>query len=145
MSKIQKAIVRYDVTEAELEKMFYGAGRYGLGGLTVAPVYLPACIKQNKKNLTGKLNVNSIIDFPFGESSLKGKVANIKESVKAGADSVAVTAPSMLIAKENLKQLKKNDFVNIEVDILAKYIEKFLSSSDNKSRISLEFLQEHGF
>lgn len=45
----------------------------------------------------------------------------------------------------NLKFLKRNDFVNIEVDMMARYIEKFLSSSDNKSRISLEFLQEHGF
>ena len=45
----------------------------------------------------------------------------------------------------NLKTLKRNDFVNIEVDMMARYIEKFLSSSDNKSRISLEFLQEHGF
>ena len=45
----------------------------------------------------------------------------------------------------NLKTLKSGDFVNIEVDIVAKYVEKFLSTSDNKSRISLEFLQEHGF
>jgi len=45
----------------------------------------------------------------------------------------------------NLKTLKSNDFVNIEVDIVAKYIEKFLSTSDNKSRISLEFLEENGF
>ncbi len=45
----------------------------------------------------------------------------------------------------NLKFLKNGDYVNIEVDIVAKYIEKFLSSSNNKSRISLEFLQEHGF
>ena len=45
----------------------------------------------------------------------------------------------------NLKSLKIGDFVNIETDITAKYIEKFLSTSDNKSRISLEFLQEHGF
>ena len=45
----------------------------------------------------------------------------------------------------NLKTLKIGDFVNIETDIMAKYIEKFLSTSDNKSRISLEFLQEHGF
>ena len=45
----------------------------------------------------------------------------------------------------NLKYLKRGDFVNIEVDMVAKYIEKFLSSSDNKSGISLEFLQEHGF
>ena len=45
----------------------------------------------------------------------------------------------------NLKTLKKGDFVNIEIDMIAKYVEKFLSSSDNKSRISLEFLQKHGF
>ena len=45
----------------------------------------------------------------------------------------------------NLKELKNGDIVNIEVDMFAKYIEKFLSTSDNKSRISLEFLQEHGF
>lgn len=45
----------------------------------------------------------------------------------------------------NLKMLQKGDFVNIEVDILAKYIEKFLLTSDNKSRITLEFLQENGF
>ena len=45
----------------------------------------------------------------------------------------------------NLKVLKVADFVNIEVDMVAKYVEKFLSTSDNKSRLSLEFLQEHGF
>ena len=45
----------------------------------------------------------------------------------------------------NLKSLKSGNYVNIEVDIFAKYVEKFLSTGDNKSRISLEFLQEHGF
>ena len=45
----------------------------------------------------------------------------------------------------NLKTLKAGDVVNIETDILAKYVEKFLSTSDNKSGISMEFLMEHGF
>ncbi len=45
----------------------------------------------------------------------------------------------------NLKTLKNGDYLNIEVDILAKYIEKFLSSSDNKSRIDHDFLRENGF
>ena len=45
----------------------------------------------------------------------------------------------------NLKMLKSGDFVNIEVDILAKYIEKFLSTSDNRSRIDYDFLRENGF
>ena len=44
-----------------------------------------------------------------------------------------------------LKYLKHGDYVNIEVDILAKYIEKFLSTGDNRSRIDYDFLRENGF
>ena len=49
------------------------------------------------------------------------------------------------ITNKNSKNLKKSDLVNIEVDILAKYIEKFLSTSDNRSRIDIDFLQRNGF
>ena len=45
----------------------------------------------------------------------------------------------------NFKTLKVGDIVNIETDILSKYVEKFLSTSDNKSGISMEFLTENGF
>ena len=45
----------------------------------------------------------------------------------------------------NLKTLKQGDFVNVEVDILAKYVEKFLSTSDNRSRIDYNFLEENGY
>lgn len=84
----------------------------------------------------------------------------IKYVIKKG--SIAINGISLTIAKvnnniidlaiiphtfenTNLKYLKQNEFVNIEVDITAKYIEKILSTRDNKSRISLEFLQENGF
>lgn len=43
-----------------------------------------------------------------------------------------------------LKELKSNDNVNIEFDILAKYVEKNLSTTNN-SNITLDFLQENGF
>ena len=45
----------------------------------------------------------------------------------------------------NLKYLKPESHVNIEVDMISKYIEKFLSTSDNKSRIDMGFLQENGY
>lgn len=45
----------------------------------------------------------------------------------------------------NLKNLKSGDYVNIETDILGKYVEKFLSLNDNKTSISMKFLQENGF
>jgi len=44
----------------------------------------------------------------------------------------------------NLKDLKINDFVNIEVDILAKYVEKFLSTNNN-GVLNEDFLKENGF
>jgi riboflavin synthase len=44
-----------------------------------------------------------------------------------------------------LKSLKIGDIVNIETDMLGKYVEKFLSLNDNKSNITEEFLKEHGF
>ncbi len=45
----------------------------------------------------------------------------------------------------NLKFLKSGAFVNIEVDMIAKYIEKFLSTSDNRSGVSIDLLQTNGF
>lgn len=45
----------------------------------------------------------------------------------------------------NLAYLKSGDLVNIESDIMAKYVEKFLSTRDNKSSVDMEFLQRNGF
>jgi len=45
----------------------------------------------------------------------------------------------------NLSSLKVGDFVNIETDILGKYVEKMLSVRDNESGISMSLLQENGF
>lgn len=45
----------------------------------------------------------------------------------------------------NLKYLKSGDFVNIETDIIGRYIEKFLSTQNNVSNINENFLKENGF
>ena len=42
-----------------------------------------------------------------------------------------------------LKTLKSKDSVNIEFDILAKYVEKNLSTKNNS--ITMNFLEENGF
>ena len=44
----------------------------------------------------------------------------------------------------NLKDLKTGNYVNLEADMIAKYIEKFTSSTDN-STITESFLMENGF
>lgn len=47
----------------------------------------------------------------------------------------------------NFNNMKSGDYVNIEVDILAKYVEKILSTGDNVSnkRVDENFLKENGF
>ena len=63
--------------------------------------------------------------------------------IKRNAISIAVIPHTY--ENTNLKFLKIGDFVNVETDILAKYVEKFLSTSDNRTGISVEFLRENGF
>lgn len=50
------------------------------------------------------------------------------------------------LVNTTLKNLSAGDTVNIETDILGRYVEKFLSTGNNEnSRISVEFLEENGF
>ncbi len=44
-----------------------------------------------------------------------------------------------------LADLKYNDNVNIEFDIIVKYLEKRLSMYHNRSKVTLELLEENGF
>lgn len=48
----------------------------------------------------------------------------------------------------NFKNLTISSFVNIETDILGRYVEKLLSANDNvnnESQINMDFLKENGF
>ena len=49
------------------------------------------------------------------------------------------------IKQTNLSLSKVGDKVNIETDILARYVEKFLSLNKNNSKISMEMLKENGY
>lgn len=66
-------------------------------------------------------------------------VASIKDDI------FSVELIPSTLAEVNLANLKVGDKVNIETDIFAKYVEKFLNSKDNKSRINYGFLAENGF
>ena len=48
------------------------------------------------------------------------------------------------ISNTNLKNLKSGDIVNIEYDLIGKYIKKFLKTTEKKD-ISIDFLKENGF
>ena len=108
---------------------------------------------------TGKIiGIKKQGDFYNLEAELDSKTS--KYTVNKG--SITIEGISLTIAKlndniitcaiiphtfenTNLKTLTQGDYVNIETDILAKYIEKFLSTGDNKSGIDENFLIENGY
>ncbi len=61
------------------------------------------------------------------------------------ANEVEVAIIPHTFENTNLKNLKMGDFVNLECDILAKYVEKNLSTENNKSKLNENFLKENGF
>ncbi len=107
MSKLAKTVIRFSVSDKEIAKLFHNAKLLEMDEIVVAPAFLPACVKQVSKLGGDGFKVGSIIDFPFGESSIKSKLGGVKECVKQGVDDVTVMMPSMLVNKDNLKQFRK--------------------------------------
>lgn len=104
------------------------------------------------------LAVDKLTDF----YDLEFEIPQEQEKYIVNKGSITVNGISLTVAQINknrfkcaiiphtfnnttLKYLKTGDFVNIETDILGKYVEKILASKDNKNSISIEFLQENGF
>lgn len=109
---------------------------------------------------TGKLiSIEKLSNF----YNLKFEIPQNSSKYVVYKGSVAINGISLTVAEVNrnnftvaiiphtyentdLKYLEIGDSVNIETDILAKYIEKLIKLNDNtKEEISMEFLKENGF
>ena len=65
---------------------------------------------------------------------------------KVSETDFSISAIPHTVEQTILKEKRQGDTINLETDILAKYIEKLLSHTQNKqSKITKEFLLEHGF
>lgn len=77
-----------------------------------------------------------------GSVTIDGVSLTIAE--KNGNEFVVCVIPHTL-ENTTLGSLKTSDNVNIEIDIVAKYVENFIASNDNNSKITDNFLKENGF
>jgi riboflavin synthase len=60
-------------------------------------------------------------------------------------DIIQITLIPYTIEKTTLADRKVGDPVNIETDILGKYVEKMLGDRGGEKGFDLNFLKEHGF
>ena len=134
-------------SEVNLERAMPANGRFGghvvTGHVDGVGVIQSVEAKNGFYDIKIKLSPdNSKYVVKKGSIAVNGislTVAEVKE------DTIKLAIIPHTFEKTNLSKLKTGDFVNIETDIMAKYIEKFLSTSDNKSNIDFDFLQRNGF
>lgn len=62
-----------------------------------------------------------------------------------GKNVCCVSVIPFTLNNTNLKYKKLGDFFNLEVDILAKYIENFIINKNQRPNLNLKFLKKHGF
>ncbi len=61
-------------------------------------------------------------------------------------EEIRMTLIPYTVEKTTLRQKRVGDRVNLEADILGKYVEKFLGRGDKKvGQVDLSFLKDHGF
>lgn len=101
------------------------------------------------KNKT-QIGLSTVFEFEYDTKYIiyKGSVAinGISLTVsKVKESSFEVSVIPQTLERTNLNSIKTGEIVNIEVDMFAKYIEKFLSANNNKSKLSEDFLKENGF
>lgn len=75
-----------------------------------------------------------------GSITINGVSLTVAQNEK---NTFAVAIIPHTLENTNLKTLKTGDFVNIETDIVGRYVEKFLSTKDNN--LTEDFLKENGF
>lgn len=92
-------------------------------------------------------------EYPTKQMVLKGSVCVNGVSLtisKTGDDYFEVSLIPHTLSNTNLSELRTGDFVNIETDIIAKYVEKMCSAHTNaganeRKIIDEKFLAENGF
>lgn len=116
-------------------------------------------IVQGHVDSLGKIieikNIDNFVEYKISinEDSLKevvykGSIAidGISLTVSQVTDTYfKVSIIPTTINNTNLKSKKVGDLVNVETDIIGKYIFKYLNKNGDKEKIDMNFLKENGF
>lgn len=98
-------------------------------------------IKEDGFSKRIKFNCSTDLIIKKGSIAVNGVSLTVADLSQDGFE---VSLIPETIKNTNLKDLKTGDLVNIEFDMMGKYIQKFISKNEKKE-ITLEFLKENGF
>ncbi len=92
---IDHTLLRADTTNKDIERLCKEAARFHFASVCVFPHFVPHAYDLLK---TRDVKVCSVISFPYGADSLRGKVVAAETAVNQGADEIDVVMnmPAML-------------------------------------------------
>lgn len=135
-------------TKVNLERAMPANGRFG-GHIVSGHIDSTGIFKKKEAQGIAEIYYFEAPDCVLKYMVYKGSICvnGISLTIASLEDNLFSIAVIPHTVKEtNLTELKPDDRVNLESDVLAKYIEKFISKSDNKDRkITEDFLGKHGF
>lgn len=136
----------YDTgTEVNLEPAMLMRDRFH-GHLVSGHVDFTAQVQKKEKDGDSAVMTFSCPAAMAKYFSLKGSVTINGVSLtvsKVGEENFEVSLIPHTLEKTNLKNLRKNDKVNVEIDLIARYLESLLNAKEEESNYF--FLKERGF
>ena len=86
-------------------------------------------------------------NYPMGTEQVNALDGISLTVAKAGREQFSVSTIPHTVAQTNLHSRKKGDTVNLETDVMAKYIERLLTAvpQPKQEGITREFLLQSGF
>ena len=93
MQSVGKIMPRNGVNVSDIDNAYCQTVKYGGKEISVTPYFYRACKELESKYGYGKVEFSAMIDYPFGESSQKARLTDVKEAIKNGVDLVTVVMP----------------------------------------------------
>jgi deoxyribose-phosphate aldolase len=95
---------------SDLSSLVAIAGEHGFRGISVLSCRLESLIKEINKPLYGNKDIIpvSLIDFPFGQSSMASRSYSVLDAKEKGAKEVEVVAPYGLFAEEEFGKIHED-------------------------------------
>lgn len=105
--KLGMLITQRSLNKRRIENIYKDNEILKFGRLVITPMYFQSYKKTLRNQIGEDTIVTSLIDFPLGESTLKGKLAEVRLSRKYDATEIMVVISPKLAVKEQLKEFKK--------------------------------------
>jgi len=143
-----------DIKIDKAMEVFKETKRYGADEISVPPYLYPTCKNLESKFGRNVVKFGTLIDYPNGESSFKGRIADVKDAVKNGLDVITLTLPTRLCSLGNLgveksrinklyKVSKHCLGVAVKADILADEMKKIVKMIDSTKVEHITLLAEN--